>query len=88
MMPHEFHNFNSTYVLKQDKRRLEKASQSKVTNEKREPQRCTAGYFGSCGKRRRVFNEEMVWHYWVHDTCADGQLPLQLYSSKQISNPK
>jgi len=46
-------------ILDWDKRRLEKVSQTKVTNEKREPQRCTAGYFGSCGKRRRVFNKEM-----------------------------
>jgi len=46
-------------LLDWENRRLDKGTESKVTNEKREPQRCTAGYFGSCGKRSRVLNKEM-----------------------------
>lgn len=57
-------------LLDWEKRRLEKATLSDVTNEKREPQRCYGGQMGGCGKRRRVFNNAMK----VMDTEAGPSL--------------
>ena len=51
---------NYFFFFKQEKRRLEKATLSDVTNEKREPQRCYGGHMGGCRKGKRVFNNEMV----------------------------